>query len=112
MSNLTVEKLRAMMASLPAAPRDTLDDLLRPGRILGMPVYVAPPPVPRIQVADIKFGDGTPLLPAAFRERINLELAERFGYREDPFKDRCYIFGGRAIVASQEYAWLLRNLCP
>ena len=109
MSNLTVETLRAMLATLPR-PELPLNDLLRPG-FMGMKIYEAPPPPPKIQVADIKFKDGTSILPAEYRARVNLDLMTRFGFRDDPFKEHAYIFG-HSIVMRPEYAAVIRNFCP
>lgn len=111
---LTVEKLRESMRKIAAEtsayrrPHDDLFDFR--WRPLGMPVFEAPPPPPRVQVRDITLADGTPLLPAAFRARINADLMERFGFAEDLFKDRAYILGNRALVMSAENAGLLRGI--
>lgn len=111
---LTAEKILEMARRLAAEtgalrrPHDDLFDFrFRP---LGMPVFEAPPPPPRVQVRDITLADGTPLLPAAFRARINADLMERFGFADDIFKDRAYIVGNRALVTSAQNAALLRNI--
>lgn len=105
---LTVEKILEAMRGLPRAPRNDLFSPLRT-RFMGMPIYEAPPPAPKIQVRDIKFSDGTSILPAAFRAQINTQLLERFGFQEDLFKDKVYILGNYALVAKPEYSALLRN---
>lgn len=110
MSNLTLEGIRAMMASLPRPAPDLFNPLRMPFRPLGREIYDAPPPIPKIQVADIKLKDGTPLLPAEFRARVNLELLERFGYRDDPFKDKICLLGSYGMVMRPEYRHMIVNL--
>ena len=113
MSDLTVEKIREMMRSLPPAPHNDLFDSVFPQRrVFGMPMYEAPPPPPKIQVRDIKFADGTSILTEAFRVEMNRWLLDRFGYAEDMFKDKIYIFGGQALLAKPEYCAILRNFPP
>lgn len=113
MSDLTAQKLLDLMKSLPPAPPDPfgfrgLFGTPRP-RFAGLDIYDAPPPVPKIQVDDIKLSDGTPLLPAAFRLKINVELAERFGYRDDPFTDKVYLLGNYGLVCRPEYRKILSD---
>jgi len=115
MSNLTYEKILEMMRSLPPAPRNDLFNpfpFRPPGRFMGMPVYEAPPPPPKIQVRDIKFSDGTSILTPEFREKENTWYLERFGLQEDLFKDKIYILGGSTLVAKPEYCAMLRDLGP
>lgn len=108
---LTYAKLNEMLRSLPApAPRNDLFNPL-PMRFMGMPVYEAPPPPPKLQVRDIKFSDGTSILPAAFRAEMNLWLLERFGFAEDMFKDKIYLLGSYGMVASPKNAAMIRNIC-
>lgn len=108
MSNLTIDKLREMMRSLP--DRDPFFNPLPSHRFGGIPVYEAPPPPPKVQVQCIRFADGSPILPAEFRAKINLELLARFGYQDDPFKDKLYMVRGYGIVCSPLHAGMLRNL--
>jgi hypothetical protein len=111
-SELTFEKIREMMRCLPPGPRNDLFDPFPMRPFMGMPVYDAPPPQPKIEVRDIKFSDGTSILPAAFRAEMNRQLLERFGVKEDLFRDHVYVMGNRALVASPMNAHLLRNLGP
>ena len=113
-NTLTEAKLRAMWDQLPKpSPHD--NDLFNPfgrWRLFGTPVYEAPPAPARIQVADIKFKDGTSILPDEFRARINLELVERFGYCDDPFKDQIYMLGSYGMVMSRANHMLINCLSP
>jgi hypothetical protein len=109
-SELTIEKIREMMRGLPPAPKN---DLFAPfpfrSRLAGLDLYEAPPPPPKLEVRDIKFSDGTSILPAAFRAEMNLWLLERFGLKEDLFKENLYILGGRMLVGSPMNIAMLRN---
>jgi hypothetical protein len=110
-NTLTVEKLRDMMRALPPTPAesDLFNPFARP-RLMGREIWDAPPPAPKIQVADIKLKDGTRLLPAEFRARINNELIALFGYRDDPFKDKIYLLGSYGMVMRPEYRRMIVNL--
>lgn len=77
--------------------------------IAGLKVIEAPPPPPKLQCADIKFDDGTSILPPGFRASVNSWLIERFGYCEDPFRDSAYIFGGHSIIMSKPNLYAVLN---
>lgn len=105
MSNLTYQKLlkaiyEADELRSPVSPRIT--DFLRP-RISDMPIFESSPPPPRIQVREITFNDGTPILRPEFRAKINAKLAAQFGYQDDPFKDKAYIMPGFGIVMNKRW---------
>jgi hypothetical protein len=99
-NTLTEAKFRAMWDQMPKPEPDLFNPFRLP-RFGGRRIFEAPPPPAKIQVADIRLKDGTPLLPAEFRARINLELVARFGYRDDPFKDRIYMLGSYGLVMSR-----------
>jgi len=112
MSDLTYEKLRETLRMIhenaPRPPQNNLfSSFLRP---MGIPLYEAPPPPPKIQVANITFDDGTPILDPGFRAQMNAWLVDRFGYRDDPFKDHVYFVGDYGMVASSKHCAIIRNL--
>jgi hypothetical protein len=108
--SLTLASIKAMMDKLPKPEPDLFNPLRMPFRALGREIYDAPPPLPKIQVADIRLSDGTPLLPVEFRAKINNALVERFGYRDDPFKDKIYLLGSYGMVMRPEYRHMIVNM--
>jgi hypothetical protein len=111
MSDLTFESMRKMIDDLGFPPRQPgVLDFLAPPKFMGMNVYAAPPPPPVIQVRDIKFDDGTSILPARFRDEVNLWLLKRFGLQEDLFKDRAFLVSGMGLVVSPRHAVMLANI--
>lgn len=108
-STLTLEKLREAMRLLPSPEPDLFNPFQLP-RFMGRQIYEAPPAPPKIQVKSLRLSDGTPLLPYDFLTRENARWLERFGYRDDPFKDNVYLLGGYGIVASPMNAHLLWNI--
>lgn len=108
MSNLTIEEILKQMHALPAPRHDDLFSF-PPRRFMGMNLVEAPPAPQKITVRDIKFADGTSILPAAFRANMNAWLLDRFGRQEDMFKDKIYILGGMTLVASPLNAAMIRN---
>lgn len=114
MSNLTAEKLRAMMADVmkyAPPPQPSLFDFLKPSRMIGMDVYVEPE-VPRLQLREITLSDGTPLVSKEFRDEYNAWLIARFGYREQLCRgDKAYILGNYGIMVNrQQYAGLITSM--
>lgn len=112
MSNLTIEKLRAIMATLPK-PEPGLFDLnpFRMPKFAGLNVYEAPPPPPKVQVRQLFLKDGTALLPAKFLAETNAALLDRFGHRDDPFKDKIYLLGSYGIVMSSDHRRIIGDMC-
>lgn len=112
MSNLTIEALRAMMATLPK-PEPSLFDLnpFRMPKFAGLNVYEAPPPPPKVQVRQIFLKDGTPLLSAKFLAETNAALIERFGCRDDPFKDKMYLLDSYGIVMNSDHRRIIGGMC-
>ena len=109
-NDMTLERMLAAMRELGPPPPNPLMDFLRPrDTIMGMKVYEAPPPAPKIQVRDIKFADGTSILPMGFRAEVDDWLYARFGLQEDPFKDRAFIISGMGILASPKHVAMLIN---
>jgi len=111
MSDLTYEKLMETMRTIEKiAPRrepSLFDNLFRP---MGMKLFEAPPPPPKIQVRNITFDDGTSILPADFRAQLNSWLIDRFGFQDDIFKDKAYILGNYGIVMSPKHIGMIRSL--
>ena len=95
------------MATLPKPEPNIFDSLRMPFRALGRDIYDAPPPVPKIQVRDIKLKDGTSILSPEFLAKMNNELAAQFGYRDDPFKDKIYLLGSYGMVMRPEYRHMI-----
>lgn len=75
--------------------------------LFGIPIRVSDHvrPVPRIQVRDIKFKDGTSILSQEFLTSINASLAEEFGYN-----DVAYLisgpFGDGIVMHPRQFAML------
>jgi hypothetical protein len=113
MSELTFDKIMEtyhdILRKFPREP--SILDSLKPGRFMGMPIFEAPPPQPKVQVRDLKFEDGTSILPDNFRREMNAWLVDRFGYRDDPFKDHAYICSGNIIMSSRHIAMLHNVTC-
>lgn len=112
---LTVDKLLKMVDALPPSPWLTetvnLGFRERPGRLAGMDVFVEPPAPRRVEVRDIKLKDGTSILPAAFRERINASLEATFGRREPLCTPgMAYILSGQMLVMSSSDAARMRSI--
>ena len=112
MSDLTYEKLRAVYDSLPKPEPDLFNPFRLSLRPMGREVFIAPSPSPKIQVRDIKFADGTSLLPAAFLATENAWWAAHFGYQEDIFKDKIYLLGSYAMVMNARNHSILSSICP
>lgn len=108
-STLTEEKIHAAMALLPKLPPDPFNPFRMPFRPFGRELFEAPPPA-RLQVRDIKFKDGTSILPAGFLADQNARWLDRFGYRDDPFKDKIYLLGSYGMVASPQNCAIIRNV--
>lgn len=108
MSNLTWQKLKDIQQEIErAAPRGLVSPFQH--LMMGMKVIDAPPPPPKIQVADIKFADGTSILDPAFRRSMNTWLAGRFGFQDDPFKDTFYMFGNDYLIGNAKNIAMVRN---
>lgn len=61
---------------------------------------------------DIKFVDGTSILLAAELVEMNAWLAARFGYQDDPFKDKFYtfyMFGNDYLIGNAKNIAMVRN---
>jgi hypothetical protein len=108
MSDLTYEKMRAMLDSLPKP--DLFNPFRMPFRLMGREIYDAPPPAPKIQVRQIYLNDGTPLLPTEFLAEQNNWWAAEFGYRDDPFKDKIYLLGSYGMVMRPEYRHMITSM--
>ena len=109
-SNLTYEKMRAMLDSLPKREPSLFDNVFTRPKFAGLNVYDAPPPTQKIKVRDIKFSDGTSILSAKFLAQINAKFAATFGYQEDIYKDKAYVLGNYGIVMKPEYRHMIVNL--
>jgi len=119
-SSLTIEKLlrardilaeaelKPTFAALPERP--LFEEFFRPrSRFAGMDIYTRPPSPAKIQVRDIKLSDGTSILTAEFRAKMNAWLVQMFGYEEDPFKDQVLIFQNSLFVRPEQMA-IIRNI--
>lgn len=102
--DLTYDKLLAVMRQFPPPPPSLFDSLFKPQTLMGMRVFEAPPPSPKIQLRDIKLSDGTPLFSPEFRAETNGWLIEQFGFRDDPFKDKAFMLNGGIVMSKTHMA--------
>jgi hypothetical protein len=107
MSELTYEKMRAMMDSLPKPEPDLFNPFRMPFRPLGRDLYIEPPPPAKIHVHQIFLKDGTPLLPEKFLAEQNAWWAAMFGYRDTLCKDHIFLLGSYGILCSPAHASIL-----
>lgn len=114
MSNLTYDNImktfREIQAACPRPREPSMLDFLRP-RFGGMKVFEAPPPPPKLQVRDIKFSDGTSILPDDFRRHMNAWLVGRFGFDERGylFHDKAIQIGHDMLVINPKHIAMLRD---
>lgn len=103
MSTLTSEHLLSVMRELhekyPPEP-SPFRDLFRP-TFAGMKVFETPPPPPKIQLSS----ECAELVGAAFANRMNAWLEQRFGHQED----RIYLMSGYGIAMSKRNIAMLHN---
>jgi hypothetical protein len=98
-ASLTMGRIRELLLQFPPIEPDPLiTSFLRPRRFAGLEVFEAPPAKPVLEVRDIKYADGTSILSAEFRTRLNAWLLERFGRQEDHFTHYAYTFGHTLVM--------------
>lgn len=109
MSDLTSESILATMREFhekfPPPPPSPFAGLFRP-MFAGEKLYEAPPPPPKIQLSK----ECAELVGPEFAAGLNLWLINRFGYRDDPFKDSIYFMSGVGIIASKKNIGAIINL--
>jgi len=106
--NLTYEKIMEAQRRIEAlAPPDRLFDPLGLRPFIGMPVYEAPDPPPKIQLSK----ECAELVGPEFAAQVNCWLLIRFGRRESMLDgNRAFILGGYGIVMSRDNAAFIRSI--
>lgn len=107
MSNLTSESMLAMVNEFDLKfPREPgpLAGLFRPmfPEFGGLKVYEKPAPPPKIQLSN----ECAELVGVEFANRVNMWLADRFGFQEDCM----YLMSGFGIIASKRNIAMIKNL--
>lgn len=116
MSELTFDKImetyREIQRAFPQPREPSIFDVLRPRPFMGMKVFEAPPPPPKLQVHDIKFSDGTSILSEDFRREMNAWLLGRFGFDERAylFHDKAIQLGHDTLIMNPKHIAMLRNI--
>jgi len=89
------------------APPDRFSNPLGLRPFMGMPVYEAPDPPPKIQLSK----EWADLIGPEFAAQVNCWLLIRFGRRESPFDgNRAFLLGGYGIVMSRDNAAFIRSV--
>lgn len=109
MANLTSESILATMREFeekfpPAPPNPLFGGLFRP-MFAGERLFEAPPPPPKIQLSK----ECVELVGPEFSAKVNGWLIDRFGYRDDPFKDKAFLISGLGIVTSKRNIAMITN---